>query len=195
MTARRTDIPAEVIGRARTGDREALTRLAELTYPRVRRWALVQLGSPDDADDLTQDVIIKMVRKIHAFRGDADFETWLYALTRNAARDAFRARRRRFDAEEHPRLATTIVPDAPPSPDDGVERSEAKRALLDAFGHLPRRQREVYDLVELRGLTAARAGELLGIAPVSVRAHLFKARRAMRAIILERHAGVLGGAR
>ncbi len=193
MTAGCIDIPAELIDRARGGDRVALTKLTELAYPRVRRWALVQLGSESDADDLTQDVLIKMIRKVHAFRGDADFETWLYSLTRNGARDVHRARRRRGAAEEHPRLVATLTPDAPPDPDRAVELGEARRALMDAFARLPTRQREVYDLVELQGLSAGNAAELLGIAPVSVRAHLFKARRSMRAIILREHAGVLGG--
>jgi RNA polymerase sigma-70 factor (ECF subfamily) len=193
VTARCTDIPAEVIDRAREGDRAALARLAELAYPRVRRWALVQLGSASDADDLTQDVIIKMIRKVHGFRGNADFQTWLYALTRNGARDVHRARRRRSESEQHPRLIATLVPDGPPDPDEAVERGEARQVLMEAFQTLPTRQREVYDLVELQGLGAARAAELLGIAPVSVRAHLFKARRSMREVILREHAGVLGG--
>ena len=55
------------------------------------------------------------------------------------------------------------------------------------FGELPPRQREVFDLADLQGLPSTEIAARLGIEPVSVRAHLFKARRALRARILEAH--------
>ena len=184
MSARGAAIPDELVSRARGGDEAALTRLAELAYPRVRRWALVQTGDPAEADDLTQDVLIRMIRHLDTFHGDAAFETWLYATTRNAARDAFRARRREARREGDPRTVVALRPDPAPRPDRRVERSELRATLLDAFARLPRRQREAFELVELQGHSAKEAAGILGIEPVSVRAHLFKARRAMRELLL-----------
>jgi RNA polymerase sigma-70 factor (ECF subfamily) len=194
VNGRGSDIPDDLIARAGRGDETALTRLAELAYPRVRRWARVQVGEEADADDLTQEVLIKMIRSLDSFHGDAAFETWLYAMTRNAAKDAFRARGREARREEDPRSVVALRPDPAPDPDRRVERAEARDRVLQAFRRLPTRQREAFDLVELQGLSSGEAGEILGIEAVSVRAHLFKARRAMRTLILGADAGATGGA-
>jgi RNA polymerase sigma-70 factor (ECF subfamily) len=194
VTARGSEIPGDLVARAGSGDEKALTTLAELAYPRVRRWARVQLGDGADADDLTQEVLIKMIRSLSSFHGDAAFETWLYAMTRNAARDSFRARSRETRRHEDPRTVVALRPDPEPDPDRRVERAEARERLLEAFGHLPTRQREAFDLVELQGLSAREAAEILDIEPVSVRAHLFKARRAIRTLILAVEGEATGGA-
>ena len=58
------DPAADLIDRARRGEEEALSALIEHAYPLVRRWALIQTGEPDDAEDLTQDVLVQMLRKL-----------------------------------------------------------------------------------------------------------------------------------
>ena len=90
-------IPPGLVTEARAGDDLALRRLVEAAYTRVRRWALVHTGDPMEADDLSQDVMVKMLRKLHTFEGNARFDTWLYAMTRNAARDRIRRRRKHDD--------------------------------------------------------------------------------------------------
>lgn len=78
----------------------------------------------------------------------------------------------------------TMVPRTPPDPSRMTEAHEI-RALLDVFFlELPDRQRQVFDLVELQGYSAVDAARLMGIEPVSVRAHLFRARRRLRERIL-----------
>ena len=69
---------------------------------------------------------------------------------------------------------------AAPGPEAHRAGTEINRLLVSAFRELPRRQREVFDLVELQGMTAAQAAELLGIRPATVRVNLFKARAALR---------------
>ena len=55
----RPDVPiAALVGRAQAGDEDAFARLARWCYPRVYRWALARAGDPDDADDVTQDVLL-----------------------------------------------------------------------------------------------------------------------------------------
>lgn len=188
MTARGPDISPGMVADARDGAPGALERLVEAAYPRVRRWAAIQLGDDTDADDLTQDVLIRMIRSLDHWHGDSAFATWLYAMTRNAALDRHRRRVRTRRRESDPRAALELVPDTPPAPDRAVERREASARLRGALDALPLRQREAFDLVELGGLTSVEAAELLGIEAVSVRAHLFKARRSIRAHILEEEA-------
>ncbi len=187
MTGTSTDIGPDLVSRARDGDPEALRSLVTRALPVVRRWALVRTGDPTEADDLTQDVLVQMIQRLDAFGGTARFTTWLYTVTRNAAADRFRRRARRRRLEEDPRAPAELAPDPPVAPDGRADRSTV-RAVVDAFfRELPPRQREVFDLADLQGLTSVEISERLGIEPVSVRAHLFKARRALRARILESH--------
>jgi RNA polymerase sigma-70 factor (ECF subfamily) len=78
-----------------------------------------------------------------------------------------------------------LVPTAPDSPAQDVEHRELGQMLGVFSEQLPTRQREIVDLVELQGLSGAEAYELLDIEPVSVRAHLFKARKRLRSLILK----------
>lgn len=185
MSGHIPDVPRSLVEEARAGDEAALRSLVETVYPLVRRWALIHLGEPADADDLTQDVLVRMIRSLGGFRGTSGFKTWLYALTKNAATD----RRRRRDRRTRLAEAMSATPERLPAPSEDasrmVERKELRLILDGFFGELPTRQREAFELVELEGLTANEAAELLGVEAVSVRAHLFKARRRLRSLILE----------
>jgi len=172
---------------ARSGDRDALQELVKRAYPVVRRWCLVRTGDPVDAEDLTQDVLVQMIHRLDSFRGGSRFTTWLYSVVRNAATDRLRRERRRERLSLDPVAAERTRPDPEPRPDLEADRSLMDRMIRTFFDELPARQREVFDLTELQGRSTAEAAEILGIEPVSVRAHLFKARRALRTRILECH--------
>ena len=179
------DVPAGLVERARGGDETALRALVEHVYPAVHRWALVHTGDPMEADDLTQDVLVQMIRKIESFHGDARFSTWLYSVTRNAATDRFRKRARRTRIVEDPKAHLELLPRGPADPAKEAERRELGDILGVYFNELPERQREILDLVELQGIPSVEVAQMLGIEAVSVRAHLFKARRRLRERILK----------
>jgi len=181
------DFESGLARRAREGDQDSLRALVEQAYPLVRRWALIHVGNPVDADDLTQDVLVMMIRRLDSFQGDALFSTWLYAVTRNAAADRFRKEARRARIAKDPGAYDLLLPSPADDPSKAPERAELRELLRTFFEELPQRQREVFDLVELQGLPAAEVAERLGLEPVSVRAHLFKARKKMRARILVFH--------
>ena len=180
------EIPRELVLRARNGDEAALERLVGAAHPLVHRWALVHTGDPTEADDLTQEVLIRMIRHLHSFHGHARLGTWLYSVTRNAATDRHRRAGRRVRITEHPATREALVPAGSEDPAQALERRELRAMLGTFFDELPERQREIFDLVELQGRSAGDVADLLGLEPVSVRAHLFKARRRLRARILER---------
>lgn len=187
MTDRPPEIEPNLVDRAQRGDEDALRALVEHAYTLVRRWTLVHTGDPDDADDLTQDVLVLMIRKLETFHGDARFGTWLYSVTRNAAMDRFRKRKRRAELGSEPKAYVQLVPEPSEDPSRAAERAELRALLSTYFEGLPERQREIFDLVELQGVPAAEAAERLGLEPVSVRASLFKARRTLRSRILSDH--------
>lgn len=182
MSDRALDIPGQLLVRARDDD-DALSDLIDATAPVVRRWALVQTGDATEADDLTQEVLIRMIRNLDALPEPPRFAGWLYTVTRNAATDRFRARSRQRTAVDSEDILEAAVSDIS-NPASDAERDELGDVLRSAFDELPRRQREVFDLVELQGIPATEAADILGIRATSVRGNLFKARRNLRRRIL-----------
>ncbi|MFB2605518.1 RNA polymerase sigma factor, partial [Rhizobium phaseoli] len=85
---------AELIERAQRGDREAFGQLVSRHYDFVRATAWRWSGNSTDADDIAQEVCVKIGAAIRGFRGASRFRTWLYTLTLNAARDHRRKRAR-----------------------------------------------------------------------------------------------------
>ncbi len=173
----------ELIARAQRGDPTAFRGLVDRWYARVYRWAVGHTGDPDDADDVTQQVLVRLHLGLGRFRGGARFSTWLYQVTRNAARDVHRRHARRLRAMDRMRQLAD-APAAAADPAAEVERRETVDAARAALARLPGRQREVFDLVELQGYEAHEAASLLGVSAATARTHLFRARRAVRAAML-----------
>lgn len=181
------DVGSELVRRASDGDPDALRSLVEGAYPMVRRWALIHTGDATDAEDLTQDVLVQVIQRLDTFAGTSRFSTWLYTVTRNAATDRVRGQARRSRRLDDPRTRMEVAPGEADDPAAETDRGHIRSVITAFFEELPQRQREVFELAELQGLPSPEIAELLGIEPVSVRAHLFKARRTLRQRILQSH--------
>jgi len=179
-------LDAQLASLASAGDDAAFTTLVTRFQPAVFRWALIFARDPDEAEDITQEVFVRTHRQIGDYRSDGPLEAWLYRITRRAATQMRRKRGRRG------RLALT--PAARPArevyttdPGGRVDRERAATVIRELFAALLQRQREVFDLVDLHGLSPAEVAERTGMKPVSVRAKLFKARKAIRDNLLATH--------
>ena len=175
-----------LVRRAQRGEPEALDELIRRNYRLIHRWALVKTGDGDDADDVTQRVLIQLFRKLGTFRGSSSFHSWLYRLTSNAAGELHRrtgARERAVAKWEERQGGEGSEPEVL----GRIAGSEAAEVARTFFSELPERQREVFDLVELQGYTAAEVAEMLLMNASTVRVHLLRARRTLRARIMERH--------
>ncbi|MDE0452370.1 MAG: RNA polymerase sigma factor [Gammaproteobacteria bacterium] len=173
----------ELADRARDGGDEALERLVSAAARVVRRWALVRLAHAADADDVMQEVMIRVIRSIETWPAGESFAPWLYVVTRNAATDRLRRGGRQRDVGGFDALLDQV-----PAPGGDPSLVFAGRELAGLVGallrELPPRQREVFDLVELQGMTAKEVAQLIGIRASSVRGSLLKARRNLRRRIL-----------
>ncbi len=177
------DIDVERIARAaQAGNADALDDLIRNVRPRVFRWAVVQTGNPDDAEDVAQDVALLLARRLDRYRGGS-FAAWLYRITSNAVKDA----RRRVLRRRTVRWSTADEVEAAvgQSPLDALIGQELGATLGRFMGELPARQREVLDLVDVQGHAAVEAAEMLEIDPATARVHLLRARRALRKRLLE----------
>ncbi|MGD8726982.1 MAG: RNA polymerase sigma factor, partial [Gemmatimonadales bacterium] len=152
------------------------------------RWALVKTGDADDSEDVTQEVLVRLHMGIRRFRARARFTTWLYQVTTNTAAELHRRRRSRQRTLERHREQLAV--DAHAADDVGADLATDRNlaALVRNFlQDLPLRQREVFDLVDLQDYAPIEVSKMLRMNPATVRAHLFRARRAIRGRILERH--------
>ncbi len=174
---------AELADRARDGGDVALEQLVSTAARVVRRWALVRLAHAADADDVMQEVMIRVIRGMDTWPAGESFAPWLYAVTRNAATDRLRRRRRQRDVGGFDSLLDT-VPAVGSDPSLALARSELAGLLETLLRELPHRQREVFDLIELQGMPANEVSRLIGIRASSVRGSLLKARRNLRRRIL-----------
>jgi len=178
---------AELLGRARAGDELATASLIRDMRQRIIRWALVVTRDPDDAEDVAQQVSVTIHRKLGAFDAKSSFTTWLYAVVRNAAVELTRKSYRQREVGFSEEVSTLSIPQAT---QDSIERMENERAaaiIRSFFTELPQRQRELIQLVDVDGYSAADAARLMGIEPETARVHLLRARRALRARMLETH--------
>src|SRR5215831_61825 len=191
------DLPS-LVDEVRSGKPAALDRLIARVQARVRGWAVRFTGDEDTADDVAQQVLIGLDRRVKRFDGASRFTTWLFAVTRNVALSERRRTERRAAlarehhsralVDEHQSLALDESIRA-----EGANPDAARLAALVVkyFDALPGRQRQIFELADLRGLTPTEIAAKLGMEAVTVRGHLFKARRAIRAKLLEHHERLL----
>jgi RNA polymerase sigma-70 factor, ECF subfamily len=181
------DLPSLVEG-VRSGRPAAVERLIARVQDRVRGWAARYTDDADAADDVAQDVLIGLERRVKRFHGTSLFSTWLFAVTRNVALSRHRGEMRRIAILER-RFAQ--------SHDDAQTiESDPDAVLLAAlvvryFEGLPKKQRLIFEMVDLRGMAPTEIARELGMEQATVRAHLFKARRTIRAKMLEHHERLL----
>jgi len=176
---------ADLVPRAQRGEADALNALLLACRDTIYRWALVQTPDAEDAEDVTQEVLIRLHGSLKRYEGRSRFTTWLYRVTRNEALNLGRRLRSRLRMAEAASREAADASDAA----DPLERIHAGKvaALAETLlRRLPRRQREVFHLADIEGCSAAEISERLGMSPVTARVHLLHARRALRSHILER---------
>lgn len=177
-----SDFP--LAARAAAGDRAAFAALIERHYDFIFRVAYRWNGRKADAEDIAQEVCVRLGKAIRSFRGGSAFSSWLYAVTVNAARDWSRKSTR--DAARVKVLAAQALVDdqgtaAVDPADDPAER------LWAAVRLLPDKQREAVTLIYGEGLGHAGAAELMGCAENTVSWHIHEAKKRLKQLM--RHAG------
>jgi RNA polymerase sigma-70 factor (ECF subfamily) len=133
-----------LVRRVKDGDQQALAALCTRHAARVHRIALHVLRDPDDANDAAQEALVKLVRRVQQFRGDAQFSTWLHRLVVNTCKDVAQARWATEHRTEPLLEDLRVASDGDPA--RALAISEARRELGACLAELPPAQAAVVAL-------------------------------------------------
>jgi len=174
---------------------EAFATLVDRHKGRVYRTLYQVVGDAADAQDLAQEVFVKLFRNLGSYRGDAAFTTWLHRITLNVAFDWLRARRRRPltvpleppAAEEDERPPD--LPSAEAGPEELTLREERRRCLREAIDRLSPDYREVVLLYHFYHLSYQEIADRLGVPVRTVETRLYRARAHLRRMLMSWEGG------
>lgn len=163
---------AALVAAAKDGDTAAFEALVRAHSGAVYAHAMRFFGDPQAAEDVVQEVFIKVLRSIQGFDGAAAFSTWLYRVTRNVCLDALRAGRRRpvpVDLLDLPLTAS----------DDTAGEAITSATVEHVMRTLPPEDRDALSAIGLFGMSYAEAAIALGVPEGTVKSRVFRARRTL----------------
>jgi RNA polymerase sigma-70 factor (ECF subfamily) len=196
------DKDAPLIERIIAGDQAAFTELVRRYEGKVYQLALRLTGNQMDANDVIQEVFLSVYQKLHTFRGQAAFSSWLYRITANASFARLNQRKR---------AAAVSIDDVLPAvegqspggtfsewsqrPDTILFNKEARAALEKAINDLPEEFRTVVILRDVENQSNQEVAEILNLSVAAVKSRLHRARLALRRTLgeyLDRQEGSSG---
>ena len=200
---RQQNADSQLIGRMQAGDGTAVTDLASTFGPRIHQLALRYVKNWEDAEEVTQDVLMKVYRKIDAFRGDAALSSWIYRITFNTAMSRLRSTRvSRMTEVQKPELASQ-EPERTPAEtadwsslaDDHVLRAQMRDRLIESLTLLPTVYRVPVILRDIQGLSTEEASAVLKVKPQTLKSRLHRGRLMLREHLADFAGGVMLHAR
>jgi RNA polymerase sigma-70 factor (ECF subfamily) len=182
---------AELLSRLQAGDETALQELAETYSSKIYQLAFRYLRNKEDAEEVTQDVLFKVYRKVAAFRGDAALSSWIYRITFNSAMSRLRTVKYQRSQAEDMQLASTDGEELTPASrreiadwsdmaDEQVFRSQLRRKVFRAVLALPAIYRAPVVLRDLQGMSTEEASAMLRVKDQTLKSRLHRGRLILR---------------
>ncbi|MGE0704380.1 MAG: RNA polymerase sigma factor [Vicinamibacterales bacterium] len=186
MTASATD--TQLLERLQSGDPAALGDLADAFSARIYQLALRYLRNREDAEEVTQDVLYKVYRKVGEFRGDAALSSWIYRITFNTAMSRLRTASYQRSQQKSDQIASTAdgqtsrndPADWSDMADEQVFRAEMRKRVIQAILDLPPIYREPVMLRDIQGLSTEEASKRLHVKDQTLKSRLHRGRLILR---------------
>jgi RNA polymerase sigma-70 factor (ECF subfamily) len=182
----------ELLERLKHGDEGAMAELAATYSSKIYQLAFRYLRNKEDAEEITQDVLFKVYRKVGAFRGDAALSSWIYRITFNAAMSRLRTARHQRAQDEERQTQTNAdgetiatgpradVADWSQMADEGVLRSQLRRRVFRAILALPAIYRAPVMLRDIQGMSTEEASAMLRVKDQTLKSRLHRGRLILR---------------
>ena len=164
----------------RNGDAEAFGRLLEKHSDRVFGLVVRVVGNREDAEELTQDIFMKVLHALPGYRGESAFSTWLYRIAYNCAVSKVRKRRLRFSSDETvwERLSGEVPEEEFP------DREERLQALEAALRRLPPEEALLVLMFYREEKSVEELSEITGLSEANVKVRLHRIRKKLRVLML-----------
>jgi RNA polymerase sigma-70 factor (ECF subfamily) len=182
----------QLIARLQAREDAALQELADRYGARIFQLAMRQMKNREDAEEVTQDVLMKVYRKAGTFRGDAALSSWIYRITFNTSMSRLRSTRLARAAEKE-RDRAQAAADADPAmhvqretadwsrmPDESLLRAQLRQAVEVAIQELPEIYRQPVVLRDIQGLTTEEASTRLKLKDQTLKSRLHRGRLMLR---------------
>jgi RNA polymerase sigma-70 factor, ECF subfamily len=188
----------DLIERLRARDDDAASDLAERYSARIRQLALRHIRNEEDADEVVQDVLLKVCRSIDSFRGDSALSSWIYRITFNTSMSRLRTTKAARQEVELP-LVAPAGSDGVRAPDladwsslgdDETLRGELRQKLVKALAGLPPIYRVPVLLRDIHGLSTQQASAALSVNGETLKSRLHRGRMILRDRLAEFSGGL-----
>jgi RNA polymerase sigma-70 factor (ECF subfamily) len=176
----------DAIRLAQQGDAAAFETIYQLHSSRVYALCLRMIGDPSEAEDLTQEAFLQLFRKIHTFRGESAFSSWLHRLTANIVLMRFRKKRpvavsleemtRSDDEQNRPTFEIGV-------PDPRLSGLFDRLNLHEALAQLPEGYKSMFLLHDVHGYEHNEIANILGCSVGNSKSQLHKARKRLRELL------------
>jgi RNA polymerase sigma-70 factor, ECF subfamily len=177
----------ELVERFQAGDKNVLTELLNRYQSRIYRLSYGILRNPQDAEEVIQEVFLRLFQKLDSFKGDSTFASWLYRVAINTTYMKLREKKgadllyldsvsQYLDEqiEKHDALDWTS------RPDDELLTEESLKIISEVIEQLPEEFKTVLILRDVEGLSTEEVGKLLGLTPPAIKSRLHRARLFLR---------------
>lgn len=176
-TALQSETDATLAAKAAGGCRASFAALVEKHYDRIHRLAWRWSGSREAAEDIAQDVCVKLGAAIRNYRGEAAFTTWLHRIAYTTTLDHLRGTQRMIAAE--PSEIIRLIDDRALQAEDTIVAQE----IWDAVRDLPPQQRDAVLLVYAEDMSHAEAATLMGCSEKTVSWHIHEAKKKLKILL------------
>jgi RNA polymerase sigma-70 factor (ECF subfamily) len=179
-----------LLARLQAGDESALRDLAEAFGSKIYQLAFRYLRNKEDAEEVTQDVLFKVYRKVGDFRGDAALSSWIYRITFNASMS--RLRTAKYQRTQNDELSITAtegeegasmrheIADWSDMADEHVFRAQLRQTVFNAILSLPAIYRAPVMLRDIQGMSTEEASEILRVKDQTLKSRLHRGRLILR---------------
>ncbi|SDK23572.1 RNA polymerase sigma factor [Natronincola ferrireducens] len=179
-----------LIDKARQGDIESFELLIKAYQQRAFNIAYRILGNLEDANDVTQEALLKVYRSIHNFKGNSSFSTWLYSIVNNVCIDFLRKNKKAkvlyIDNQYQEEGYQREIPDEINTPECLFEKKEVKKMIHDAINQLNHEQRTIIVLRDIQGFSYQEIAEILNVSVGTVKSRINRGRSNLKLLINER---------
>ncbi len=181
----------EIVERFNSGDNSVFSVLVDRYLNKAYQIAYGILGNKQDAEEVSQDVFVRIYKALTKFRGDAEFSTWMYRIAVNLAKNKYRWNKSRgskknisiqasLGNDEDSFSLEDRISDESPLPDEKVELSEFEQNIMDEIEELPELYREALILRNVEEMSYEDIAKVLGCKLGTIKSRIARAREELK---------------